>query len=661
MDAKQSETDAKQSETDAVNLEVALNAVKKDLQHLGALKERQYELRKSSAVVAAVAAGLAEKGASEVPKFVAAFIARLDEIGASSSSGTGQEQDIKEIARKAMREDERRNAILSDMEEKYAQLMLKQEYFSNLLSARLYENSISPLGKAWHSAHTARARRIGQMMKGTGIDIHEPAASNAQSSTSQMGGQQIGESVDDDKQEEVNDQGQIDGEQSRAESKVQEWDFTCAQCKKGGKLLCCALCPQVVCSVCFGGPFPPADAKWHCGLLGNGARCSTRRVALGSNTHAIIPNARAAFQQSLVPDDLLCRHNEIKMIIKIAKSQFSSSVLIVGPTGTGKTAVAQRVKQVLMNETDIKCVYVNGWAYLKRQGRFDKIYADIAWRVLDQVYSATEACKVLSSHFGAGGEERNARPGAAASQTLLIVDEFDKLQSQVMYNLLEWARANKMHKLTVVGITTNDAVLDTPSRITSRIKHTLRFHAYTKDQIIEILKDRGQSFNDDAIDLCALKVSTTTGDIRVAFEICKRATDICIENGRRNVTFGHVSEAIRGMFQPLIDRFLPHTTLPQKIFIKALILESKQREPPVVEYDKVVRRYQSLSRLRGHAFLTEPTELRNLCQQLENANIVSVSNGKIPRNPNVHLNTPVEDINRILRSDRLWSRMMNCR
>ena len=594
MDAKQSETDAKQSETDAVNLEVALNAVKKDLQHLGALKERQYELRKSSAVVAAVAAGLVEKGASEVPKFVAAFIARLDEIGASSSSGTGQEQDIKEIARKAMREDERRNAILSDMEEKYAQLMLKQEYFSNLLNARQYENSISPLGKAWHSAHTARARRIGQMMKGTGIDIHEPAASNAQSSTSQMGGQQTGESVDDDKQEEVNDQGQIDGEQSTAESKVKEWDFTCAQCGKGGKLL-------------------------------------------------------------------PCRDNEIKRIEEIAKSPFSSSVLIVGPTGTGKTAVAQRVKQVLMNETDIKCVYVNGWAYLKRQGRFDKIYADIAWRVLDQVYSATEACKVLSSHFGAGGEERNARPGAAASQTLLIVDEFDKLQSQVMYNLLEWARANKMHKLTVVGITTNDAVLDTPSRITSRIKHTLRFHAYTKHQIIEILKDRGQSFNEDAIDLCALKVSTTTGDIRVAFEICKRATDICIENGRRNVTFGHVSEAIRGMFQPLIDRFLPHTTLPQKIFIKALILESKKREPPVGEYDKVVRRYQSLSRLRGHAFLTEPTELRNLCQQLENANIVRVSKGKIPRSPNVHLNTPVEDINRILRSDRLWSRMMNCR
>ena len=50
--------DANQSETDAVNLEVALNAVKKDLQHLGALKEQQYELRKSSAVVAAVAAGL---------------------------------------------------------------------------------------------------------------------------------------------------------------------------------------------------------------------------------------------------------------------------------------------------------------------------------------------------------------------------------------------------------------------------------------------------------------------------------------------------------------------------------------------------------------------------------------------------------------------------
>lgn len=444
-------------------------------------------------------------------------------------------------------------------------------------------------------------------------------------------------------------------------------DYTCAQCGNGGDLLCCDLCPKAICSVCFGSAFPQGDAKWHCGLLKNGACCSTRRAPQGSKTHAVITDTGAALWQSLVPDELPCRDQEYKTILGIVMDPDPSRVHITGMTGTGKTETMKQVMRTIQREeTEIKCVYINAYRFATKT-RSNLIYAEIARQIMGIVCTAQHAKMALAALFGAAKEEGSeecsragAEQGRAASRTLLVVDEIDTVDTNIWYNLAEWSiqSAKTAHELIFVGISIEEMQSEVQRRIKSRINHTLLFRAYTHDQIIEILTARVQSsFTPDAVGLCALKVATTTGDIRVALDICKRARDICIKAGRRVAGFVDVGDAIKGMVRPPLDDYLPHITLAQKIFIKALILESKRLNTKTVAYDLVVDRYQRLSTLRGHACLRDPSHLLLLRYDLESTGIVEVSPGKIQRNPRMQLLILPDDINRALQADAVWATM----
>ncbi len=151
------------------------------------------------------------------------------------------------------------------------------------------------------------------------------------------------------------------------------------------------------------------------------------------------------------------------------------------------------------------------------------------WKALTtKQASPAKACQYLRTRF----ESRNRNRPVC----VLLVDELDYLltrQQEVLYNLFDWPTFPHS-RLIVLGISNT---IDLPDllqpRVNSRLGLTkLHFEPYSKEQIETIISDRLRSlpaFGDGAVELCARKIASISGDMRRALQICRRAAEICEE------------------------------------------------------------------------------------------------------------------------------------
>jgi cell division control protein 6 len=126
--------------------------------------------------------------------------------------------------------------------------------------------------------------------------------------------------------------------------------------------------------------------------------------------------------------------------------------------------------------------------------------------------------------------------------TLDEVDHILTLDLEILYKLFEWS-LQKTSRLVLVGIAN---ALDLTDRFLPRLKarnlkpQLLPFLPYTASQIKTVITTRLKSLvpadspnsgyvpflHPAAIELCSRKVSSQTGDLRKAFDICRRAIDL---------------------------------------------------------------------------------------------------------------------------------------
>lgn len=133
----------------------------------------------------------------------------------------------------------------------------------------------------------------------------------------------------------------------------------------------------------------------------------------------------------------------------------------------------------------------------------------------------------------------------AKSVYVVTLDEIDHVLSldlEILYKLFEWSLQKTSH-LILVGIAN---ALDLTDRFLPRLKarnlkpQLLPFLPYSAAQIKTVITTRLKSLvtadsptpdylpflHPAAIDLCSRKVSSQTGDLRKAFDICRRAIDV---------------------------------------------------------------------------------------------------------------------------------------
>ncbi|KAI1376390.1 cell division control protein Cdc6 [Hypoxylon crocopeplum] len=244
--------------------------------------------------------------------------------------------------------------------------------------------------------------------------------------------------------------------------------------------------------------------------------------------------ARQLFSRSTDPGQLIGRDNEraqLKGFLqRCSTSHPSGCIYVSGPPGTGKSAMVNEVTQKLAETGAVKKAYINCMSI--------KSSKDLYGTLLDQVCDESD----ISEGDVATTIQKLFMPRKKSRSVYLVVlDEIDHiltLDLESLYRLFEWSM-QKSSRLVLVGIAN---ALDLTDRFLPRLKsrnlkpELLPFLPYSAAQIKTIIITRLKSLVPEgsplpfihpaAIELCSRKVSSQTGDLRKAFEICRRAIDL---------------------------------------------------------------------------------------------------------------------------------------
>ena len=256
---------------------------------------------------------------------------------------------------------------------------------------------------------------------------------------------------------------------------------------------------------------------------------STQSEAFGSCYDQIIN----CLHLSYIPEVLPCRDEEKEIIesfieIGLQNHGSSTSLYISGVPGTGKTATALEVINNMKNKKLFKFIHMNGMQLKNPNAIFSLIYKEITGKKA----KPQSAAVCLNDYFK---RRKDLTENQLKNETsiVLLVDELDALinkKQNVLYNLFNWP-SNKNSGLTILAIANT---MDLPERflpkIKSRIGETrLVYKCYNQQQIEDIISDRlggNEIFEKYAIKFVAKKVSSFSGDIRRALQVCKRAVEI---------------------------------------------------------------------------------------------------------------------------------------
>ncbi|KAK4156938.1 P-loop containing nucleoside triphosphate hydrolase protein [Chaetomidium leptoderma] len=256
-----------------------------------------------------------------------------------------------------------------------------------------------------------------------------------------------------------------------------------------------------------------------------------------TTVQTVYHQARQLFSRSADPGQLIGRDDErtqLETFLGRCKTSRPGGCLYVsGPPGTGKSAIVNKITEEVVSESDsIKKAYVNCMSI--------KSSKDLYITLLDQLSGDAD----MSEGDVVEALEKLLLGKKTTDVFLVVLDEIDHILTmdpESLYRVFEWS-LQKTSRLALVGIAN---ALDLTDRFLPRLKsrnlkpELLPILPYTAPQVKRIITERLKSlapkgatpdfipfFHPAAIELCSRKVSSQTGDLRRAFEICRRALDL---------------------------------------------------------------------------------------------------------------------------------------
>ncbi|KAK3356160.1 P-loop containing nucleoside triphosphate hydrolase protein [Neurospora tetraspora] len=288
----------------------------------------------------------------------------------------------------------------------------------------------------------------------------------------------------------------------------------------------------------------PRHRVMSVGKLSRRMTPSTPMTPAASQT--VYHQARQLFSRSADPGELIGRDEEREklntFLDRCTTAHPSGCLYVSGPPGTGKSAIVNKVTDKFASETStVRKAYINCMSI--------KSSKDLYVTLLDQLVSKDEDKEELSTESDVVAPlQKLILPKKKIQDVYLVVlDEIDHiltLDPESLYSLFEWSLEKKNSRLALIGIAN---ALDLTDRFLPRLKsrnlkpELLPILPYTAPQVKNIIITRLKSllpggtpkdpnyvpfFHPAAIELCSRKVSSQTGDLRRAFEICRRAIDL---------------------------------------------------------------------------------------------------------------------------------------
>lgn len=284
----------------------------------------------------------------------------------------------------------------------------------------------------------------------------------------------------------------------------------------------------------------PATPRHRVLLAGKPLTPRTPRTPLtpGGSLSTVYSQARQLFTRSSEPGKLIGREaerGELSTFIQGCIDKASGGCTYVsGPPGTGKSAMVSEVTEAFETSETLQKAYINCMSIKSSKDLYGNLLENLCGDV--EVLEGDEV-KTLQGMF----------VSRKKSKTVYVVtlDEIDHILSldlESMYKLFEWS-LQKSSRLILIGIAN---ALDLTDRFLPRLKarnlkpELLPFLPYTAAQIKAVILTKLKSLvpkdsttpdfvpflHPAAIELCSRKVSSQTGDLRKAFDICRRAIDV---------------------------------------------------------------------------------------------------------------------------------------
>lgn len=279
----------------------------------------------------------------------------------------------------------------------------------------------------------------------------------------------------------------------------------------------------------------PVTPRHRVTFVGKISKRSTPQTPLTpAAVQTVYHQARQLFSRSADPGQLIGRddeRNQLKGFLgRCSEIHPSGCLYVSGPPGTGKSAMVNEMTGEAAKASTVKKAYINCMSI--------KSSKDLYATLIDQLCKDGETTEADA----ASSLQKLFMPKKKTSDVFLVVlDEIDHiltLDLESLYSVFEWS-LQKTSRLVLVGIAN---ALDLTDRFLPRLKsrnlkpELLPFLPYSAAQIKNIITTRLKSLVPEgaplpfihpaAIELCSRKVSSQTGDLRKAFEICRRAIDL---------------------------------------------------------------------------------------------------------------------------------------
>lgn len=358
----------------------------------------------------------------------------------------------------------------------------------------------------------------------------------------------------------------------------------------------------------------------------------------------------------------------------------SRCLYISGVPGTGKTATVREVLRDLLAQkasgevAHFDVLEVNAMSLPDPALVYSELYRVITGT---RGVAPAQAAQLLEKRFANLPEEKKPRGRRSGTRNIgsrkrdscivLVLDEMDVLMTRkqkVLYDMLEWP-TRKNARMAVIGIANT---MDLPERMLPRLGsrlglNRLSYPPYTSQQIgriLELTLDQSNvTYTPAALKFCAAKVGAVSGDVRRALELCRRASEIALEEPVGNkskeqgipVTIDHINRAINAIAGGSRLKSLVQLSLYEKLLLLTVVSLSRSEGSYAMDttnsVEAVVTRALNLSNKHSKYFhecgMPSRYELEHSCRGLAEQRFVLIEKAVVFRKSRVVVNVSADD------------------
>lgn len=313
------------------------------------------------------------------------------------------------------------------------------------------------------------------------------------------------------------------------------------------------------------------------------------------NNNNSLHHAIALLTLSSVPSNLIGRSGEKQEILdflvpSIKAGHSANSLYICGMPGTGKTATFLHVIDVLQSSEaseKFEFIHINCMKLSKPQ----ELYNTVCREILNKKKLGHNALEEINTYI---------KSGKKPNSIVLLVDEIDALlnrKQDVLYNLFNWTNMHNSNFIVAGIANTMDLSDKFIHKVSSRMGNKqIVFAPYSRDQLQEIITKRlkdTQAFTQEAILFCAAKIASYSGDARRAFQVCKRAAFLALEQKQKVIGIDHIQKAFKQLFASIYVQVVQSLPIYMKLLLASLCLELKNNNKDTTTPERLCCRLNS--------------------------------------------------------------------